>query len=321
MSMNDSQKPIMLYRVCMAFFLFLAVLFYWRCTKAKGSDFVSVPPQQCDVENTEFGNQQKVNVSGYDSNAMEPFITRDGLYLFFNSLNDGDNTSLYYATGASATSFTLADKITGVNGTPPHRDAVASMDDDGEYYFISTRAYPWSYKNVYTGIFSDGAVAAPSAVDGDFYIEKPGWIVMDAEVSPTGEDLYFVNAYFSGGSYPRTARIGVATRSERDNRFYKKADTEQIMARVNNDGCLNYAPCISADGKELFFTRFCYGSSMPSILVAKRTTAVGPFGAPRCIGVLKGLFVEAPSLSYDGKKLYYHRKEGEFFSIYVVSRP
>lgn len=311
----------MLYRVCMAFFLFLAVLFYWRCTKARGDDSVYVPPQQCDGENTEFKDQHKVTITGYDSNAMEPFITRDGEYLFFNSLNDGDDTSLYFATYASDASFRLADKITGVNRTSPHLDAVASMDDDGEYYFISTRAYPWSYKNVYTGIFSDGAVAAPSAVDGDFYIEKAGWIIMDAEVSPTGEELYFVNAYFSGGSYPKTARIGVATRSERDNRFYKKTDTDQIMARVNRDGSLNYAPCISANGKELFFTRICFGSGMPSIMVAKRATAVGPFGEPRCIGVLKGFFVEAPSLSYDGKNMYYHRKDGERFSIYVVSRP
>ena len=49
----------MLYRVCMAFFLFLAVLFYWRCTKARGDDFVSIPPQQCDGENTEFKTSRK----------------------------------------------------------------------------------------------------------------------------------------------------------------------------------------------------------------------------------------------------------------------
>jgi hypothetical protein len=41
---------------------------------------------------------ERVTIRGYKGEAMEPFITRDGRYLFFNNLNDpAVNTNLYYA--------------------------------------------------------------------------------------------------------------------------------------------------------------------------------------------------------------------------------
>ena len=77
--------------------------------------------------NTEFSTPVRVTINGYTGHAMEPFITRDGSYLFFNSLNDGNDTSLYYAArGADDVTFNSAAKIIGVNDTPPHLDAVAS---------------------------------------------------------------------------------------------------------------------------------------------------------------------------------------------------
>jgi hypothetical protein len=316
----------MLYRVCIAFFLFLAVLFYWRCTKAKGEDMVSVPLQQCDGENTEFSNQQKVTITGYAGHAMEPFISRDGNYLFFNSLNDAVDTSLYYAAADSADGTVFKDYalIGGtVNKPIPHLDAVASMNDDGQFYFISTRDCSSGFKSVFTGIFSGGTVTPNPvpAVNGDFYVRKPGWIVMDAEVSPVGDKLYFVNAHFEDGPAASSASIGVATWSETDTAFNRDAGSDTVMARINKEGCLNYAPSISADGKELFFTRFCFGSNLPTILVAKRATTSEAFDAPACIDVLKGYFVEAPSLTHDGKKMYYHRKDDGQHGIYLVSRP
>ena len=309
----------MMYRVCAVFLLFLAGVFYWRCTREDNS--LVLAPQQCATENSEFQNQVPVVINGYSGHAMEPFIARDESYLFFNSLNDGADTSIFYASRVSDTVFTSNGKLNGVNGVPPHLDAVPSMDTDLQFYFISTRSYPASYKNVFTGIFSSGGVTpAPAAVDGDFYIDKTGWIIMDGEVSPSGDDLYYVNALFTGSSMPRTAKIGVASWSSTDSSFHRKTNSDLIMSNVNS-GCLDYAPSISQDGKELFFTRYCLGSGNPSILVAKRASTAEAFGAPACIGVLKGYFVEAPSLSYDGKRMYYHRRDNGVFSVYMVSRP
>ena len=267
--------------------------------------------------NDEFSDPQKVTITGYSGDAMEPFITRDNAYLFFNSLNDGQDTSLYYATRVSDTEFTSQGKIGGVNGAQPHLDAVASMDTGNHFYFITTRDWPANYHNVMTGTFSAGTVPAVARLDGDFYIESPGWIIMDGEISPDGNDFYFVNAHFSGGAVPDRSDIGIARKS--GSAFNKYANSETLMASVNTDRCLEYAPSISADGLELFFTRLRLCPIKSEILVAKRASASDPFGAPERIGAISG-FSEAPSLSYDRTTLYYHMKENGVYVIYKVSR-
>lgn len=271
--------------------------------------------------NNEFSNPQKVIINGYSGHAMEPFITRNTagtVYLFFNSLNDGQDTSLHYAEKVNDTTFTYKEKIGNVNGTPPHLDAVASMDNDNIFYYISTREWPANYHNVMTGAFSAGTVTGLDRLGGDFYIESAGWIIMDGEVSHDGNDFYFVNAHFSGGPVPDRSDIGIAKKS--GSAFNKYADSAALMASINTDRCLEYAPSISADGKELFFTRLQICPLHVEILLAKRATASEPFGAPQRIGAISG-FVEAPSLAADNKTLYYHMKDNDIYTIYKVSRP
>ncbi|MBN2158552.1 MAG: PD40 domain-containing protein [Spirochaetes bacterium] len=273
--------------------------------------------------NTEFSNPQKVTINGYAGHAMEPFVTRAGTgYLFFNSLNDGNDTSLYYAVWVDDVTFTSQGKINNVNGSPPHLDAVASMDTSNNFYYISTRNWPIEIRNVYTGTFAAGTVTPnpPLSLDGDFYISDPGgWIIMDCEISPDGNHLYFVNAHFSGGSVPDRSNIGIAEYSA-PNTFNKAIGNETVMAAVNTNNCLEYAPCISDNGLELFFTRLDLCTAVSEILVAKRADASDPFGEPARIGAISG-FVEAPSLTADGKTLYYHMNDGGVYTIYKVSRP
>ena len=99
-----------------------------------------------------------------------------GNYLFFNSLNYGSDTSLYYAANrADDATFTYAGEIGGVNGgAGNHLDAVASMDVINKFYFISARNWPDEIRNVYTGTFSGGTVTGLVNLDGDFYINRPG---------------------------------------------------------------------------------------------------------------------------------------------------
>jgi Tol biopolymer transport system component len=269
--------------------------------------------------NNEFSNPVKVTISGYSGHAMEPFISRVGNYLFFNSLNDGLDTSLYYAERIDDITFVSKGKIAGgVNGIPPHLDAVASMDASGRFHFISTRDYPGDYKNVFSGEFSAGSVSNLHAQTGNFYIESPGWIIMDAEVSPDGSALYFVNAHFSTGTVPDLSDIGVAIRSGDD--FNSAANSSEIMQNINTGDCLEYAPAISNNGLELFFTRLDPRSGSSGIYVAKRDATSVPFKAPEIIGALSG-FVEAPSITNDGKTLYYHYIDDGTFAIYKISRP
>ncbi len=267
--------------------------------------------------NNEFSNPVKVTINNYGGHAMEPFISRNGAYLFFNSLNDGNDTSLYYAARVDDVTFTCMGKINGVNGAPPHLDAVASMDDLGNFYFISTRNYPSDYFNVFSGPFAGGTVAVLNALDGDFYITSPGWIIMDGEISPDGNDFYYVNAHFSGGAVPDQSSIGVSHKSGAA--FNKDPNTDAIMANINSPLYLTYAPSISSDGLELFFTRLNLCTMSSEIMVARRSFISDPFGSPELIGAISG-FAEAPSLTNDKKTLYYHANDNGLFAIYKVSR-
>ena len=236
---------------------------------------------------------------------MEPFVTRDGNCLFFNSLNDGINTSLYYATKVTDTFFELQGEITGVNGTPPHLDAVASMDMQNEFYFVSTRNYPTVYENLQTGHFNNGIVTDVNPVKGDFYIKSPGWIVMDVEINKAGDVLYYVNAKFSGGSSPDEAIFGIALKDNSE--FNKSSNSDYVLQNINNPDYLVYAACISSDGKEFFFTRIKKGILKTEICRSVRSNLNDPFSIPKVIK-LSGDLIEAPTLTDDGKRLYFHKK-------------
>ena len=56
----------------------------------------------------------------------------------------------------------------------------------------------------------------------------------------------------TGGAVPKLADLFVARRV--DDRFERLADSNRIFANINTPA-LEYAPAISRDGLELFFTR------------------------------------------------------------------
>jgi hypothetical protein len=64
-----------------------------------------------------FTNPQPVSIEGYSQDAMEPFVSPDGNYLFFNNSNSAPTTNLYYATPTDETglSFQFQGEIGGVN--------------------------------------------------------------------------------------------------------------------------------------------------------------------------------------------------------------
>ena len=91
----------------------------------------SSPPVASDY--TAFGNPERITLSGYTGDAMEPFLSRDGKYLFFNSLNDAStDKNIYYATYVNDTTFTFQGVIGGVNTAAV--DGVPSMDNTNTFY-------------------------------------------------------------------------------------------------------------------------------------------------------------------------------------------
>ncbi len=280
--------------------------------------FTRNSPEPSAPISTKFVNEQKVTIAGYDGHAMEPFISRDGQYLFWNSLNDSVDTSIYYARRLDDTRFQFLGQVNGVNGTPPHLDAVASTDLNANFYWVSTRNYPNVFENYQHGKFNNGAVTDIAPVGGDFYVKKPGWIVMDAEISHDGKLLFFVNARFVGGdgAVPAESDIGVAQKV--GNEFVKDPNSEILLQNITTKDTLEYAPSFSTNGMEIFFTR-AEKNIGTSIYLARRNSLNEPFGKPELLDI-KGDLPEAPSISLDGKTLYYHKKDGQYYRIYKMDR-
>ncbi len=275
----------------------------------------------------EFENPTRVRIEGYQGDAMDPFISRDERFLFFNDSNDpGVNTNLHYAKKIDHVTFKFMGEVGGANSEK--LDAVASLDENDRFYFTTLRSYNpigKTYETIYAGEFDNGEVKNASPVRGDFYVRKWGKVTMDVEVDPAGQTLYLSSAAFPlYKGPPRESDLRVAVRE--GDRFVTPPNEKELMAAINTRD-LEYAPSISADGLELFFTRL--DLSRPSrpefkIMRAVRSAGGQPFAAPRAVLAVmdEGVhtFVEAPSISRDGKRLYYHKKENGRFVIYVVFR-
>jgi hypothetical protein len=268
-----------------------------------------------------FTNPEPVTIVGYTQDAMEPFISPDGNYLFFNDSNSQATTNLYYATRIDDVTFEFKGEIAGANSGADTLTAVPSMDMNDNFYFISNRSYAQTFSTIYSGMFSNGSLSNVALVQG-VSKQKLGDVNFDQCISPDGNTLYFVDGVFSGGfSVPAAASIAIATRNG-DN-FVRLKKSAEIMRKINTHD-LNYAPDISKSGLEFFWTRIPIVGSQPKpppvIYTATRSSVSKPFGKPRKIEAITG-FAEAPALSPDEKSLYYHLQVSGTFMIYRVTRP
>jgi hypothetical protein len=283
---------------------------------------VSCAPRQAQAPATAdsyaFQNPERVTIEGYDGDAMEPFVSRDGKYLFFNNLNEPKvDTNLHWADRIDDLHFKYRGELKGVNTAA--LEGVPSMDRDGNFYFVSNRSYDKTASTLYRGKFRDGVISQIELVPG-VSLGRPGMVNFDAEISADGNTLYFVESQFSLFGQPIWARILIARRS--GSGFVPDPSSESIMRAVNlmggaNSDALIYAPATSTSECELFFTRV--GPEGPAIYRSTRAGKEKPFEAPQRLAAIAG-FVEGPTLSADEHSLYYHKKENGRMVLYRVTR-
>jgi len=274
-----------------------------------------------------FGPEIEVTINGLNSDAMEPFISPDGTTLFFNNLNDGINTKLYYASFVNDSVFNFTGELSGTNqDQPPHLDAVPDMDSDGNFYWTSTRDYPNRLDNLFHGEYTDGSVKNTGRLQGDFYKDIPGWLVMDHGVSANGEFLYFNNARFDSQNCqgPCETELGIA-RKVNDSTFMTIPESSAILQNISNPDYIYYAPAISSDNLELYFTRFLKGpvttETQVEICVAIRKAATDNFSPPQVLfSDFISDIIEAPTLTSDKRVIYYHRKSAGIHKIVMRYR-
>lgn len=269
-----------------------------------------------------FGPEIKVTVTGLTFDAMEPFISLDGNTMFFNSLNSGGNTNLYYATKVDDSTFNYVGLVGGTyDSSLDHLDGVPSLDSLNNFFWVSLRNFP----NLHRGNYLLGNVSNITRTYGDFNITLPGWIIMDAAVNYQGNLLYYCNAYF-GPTFtecpgvPCVARLGVAQKVN-DSIYNKLINTDAIFSNVNDTNYIVYAPQVTKDGLELYFTRILKTTINSEICVSVRASITDTFSLPTVIHSNLGFLPEAASPTTDKQKIYYHQKDGTgIFHLYLRYR-
>jgi len=274
-----------------------------------------------------FGSEIDVTINGLTFDAMEPFLSPNGNYLFFNNINDGINTKLYYATRVNDSTFNYVGELIGTNQTTaPYLDAVADMDINGNFYWTSTRNYPAELNNLFHGTFSNGTVSNIERVQGDFNKNTPGWLVMDHGISLDGQYLYFNNAKFDEANClgPCETTLGIAQK-ENANTFTTLSNSASILQNINDASYIYYAPCINSDNLELYYTRYLKGditaSTVFEICVAVRANSSSNFSVPKVLfSETIANLIEAPTLTVDKSIVYYHRKTSDSHKIVMRYR-
>lgn len=274
-----------------------------------------------------FGSEIDVNIVGLTFDAMEPFISPDGNFLFFNNINDGVNTKLFYATKVNNSTFTFVGELVGTNQiTAPHLDAVADMDSKGNFYWTSTRNYPAELDNLMRGTYNSGKVTNIERVRGDFNMNIPGWLIMDHGISLDGAFLYFNNARFDSQNCqgPCETNIGVAKKVNATT-FNILPNSASILQNINDSNYIYYAPCTSSDNLELYYSRYLKGTITPNtifeICVAVRNNPLDNFSIPKVLfSESIANLIEAPTLTVEKKIIYYHKKTANSHKIVMRNR-
>lgn len=264
--------------------------------------------------NHDFYKEELIEIKGYKGNAMEVGLSKDKEYLLFND-RVKPNKDMHWAKRINDTTYQYKGKV--ANTVTRSVDGTPSFDARGNLYYTSLGSYPRNgLKSVYRSKFKDGVAIDPKIIEG-IYVGKPRWISLDPDISWNGKYLFYTEGYFDGGPVPK--KMNVRGTKVVDGKFVRL--NEQLFSNINTSE-LEYAPAISSNGLELFFTRAGDKNGRLGIIgiyVSRRSSLTEPFGVPERIAAITGT-VEAAALSACEKQVYYHRMDGGRYKVYRVTR-
>ena len=253
--------------------------------------FILLITQSLFAQSINYGPSIPVTLNGWTlGDAMEPFISPDEQYLIWNSDNNGVDTKLYYATRVNDSTWNFVGEIQGANQpNNPQLNAVPDLDSNGVFIWTSARGYPQESNNLWMGDFNAGTVSNIRRVRGDFYKDPlKGWIEMDHGISLDGQILVTNNARFAGSKCngPCDTEMGLAQKVN-DSTFNTLPNSSTIMAAINQSNYVFYAPYISPNLLEIYYTRIpdtvFSPTDMGEIMVATRSNTSAAFGQPQVL--------------------------------------
>lgn len=285
----------------------------------------------------QFANPQPVAIRGLPLGAggtpistEEPFVSRDGRFLFFNSAQQENNKDLHFAEwqqGGWAYRGEIGPDINNakeVQGNP-------TMDRHGNFFFVDsgteTMIRAGRFRSESGRVEGVREVRGIPPKDVRLLAQKVHGN-MGVELSSEGDIAFFSRATWKLRGIALGRIIGselLFASRQGDDLVYDEDAARRVLALVNTED-LEYAASISADGLELFFTRLplanvTSGNVRSFIMRATRISDNAAFGAPTVIDAIgTSDFVEGPAIAPDGRTLYYHKREGDKFRLYKVTR-
>jgi hypothetical protein len=263
----------------------------------------------------DFGAPERVTIQGYTGTAQDPWVTSDGKYLLFDTHADTspDPSSSHpgearYAKAIDYKTFTYVGRIQGMAAGDPTGQAAPVTDNAGNIYYLTGRYHDSQGISIAQGTFTDGVVTNIAPIKG---ISFPGGFNMS--FSPSRDGKYMV---FSDNGKASTLAIA---KKNADGTFARLTNSAEIMKNITDQFSVAFAPQISNDYLELFFTAPPETTFLPqrssekiAIWVARRSSPTEPFGIAQPITThgpndpIDSGPTESGGLSPDGKHLYFH---------------
>ncbi len=261
-----------------------------------------------------YSEPEQVVILGYSDHAMEPDITSDGQILFWNNSNASPSlTDLHWARRIDDTTFDYQGPIVHANVLGA-LDATPSTTNDLRLFYVSLRA-PHRGTLFWTRL-GNRTPEVPSPVP----IARPSWQAVQLGPEPlpaSGTPLYFT--WHKARRLLQTVpEMGIGIADWDGTGYVVRDDPDATFPGVNTDADREYAPAVSANHLEFYFTRWAGPGRLSQIWMAVRERAVEPFGPPEHLAQLTGL-VEAATLTAGGK-FYFHKKVGDRFVIMLARR-
>lgn len=279
-----------------------------------------IPPASCldrFGKNQEWESEEEVRIDGYVENAMEPKLSHDQVVLFWNDKPAEDsNMDLHYAVRQPNGHYEYVGPLSGA-ASPGALDGVPSLDEAGNFYFISTRTFSTNSQTIFAGqvqVEGLGKLSLGDVRAADDAIPKngPGVLAMDVDVSSDGALAFASRATFSGKPFPDQSALALYRVSSRALAAHEAS--EALLRNVNSQECLVYAASLSRDLLELYYTVAPVGTLREDqfrIAVSKRASPDLPFQRGEIITAVAGKMTEGPSITHNdgGKYLLFHKKD------------
>ncbi len=293
-------------------------------------------PVRLHADDSPFSEPQPVPIDGlpqgYGGTAIsteEPFVSRDGRFLFFNTGEQENNKDLHFAEWQNGR-WRYRGEIGPQVNTSAKVEGNPTMDAANNFFYIDSDTRTMARVSRFDPRRGriDGIAEVTGIPERVIRLFRSFQGNMGVEVSADGRYLYFSRATWQMNGFwlgPFIDSDILFSQKHNGQYVYDEALARAVMKNINTAD-MEYAASISADGMELFFTRLPVddlrkGRVHTQIMRATRTGLSEPFFVPEpIVAIGSDDFVEGPSISPDGKELYYHKREGDKSSLYKVTR-